>query len=40
MSQDNKRKNYPIVLKFGTVVAFIYQRNVNTKKVDIVNVKK
>ena len=40
MSQANKSKSYPIVLKFGTVVAFIYQRNFSTKKVDIVNVKK
>ena len=24
LSRNNKRKNYPIVLKFGTDVAFIY----------------
>ena len=41
-SYDNKSKNYPIVLKFGTNVAFIYhqiefvaQKNRTIKKKDI-----
>ena len=42
LSHDNKRKNYPIVLKFGTDVAFIYlqiefaaQKNRSITKKDI-----
>ena len=42
LSHDNKSKNYPIVLKFGTDVAFIYlqiefvaQKNRSITKKDI-----
>ena len=46
MSHDNKSKNYPIVLKLGTYVAFIYlqiesvaQKNRSIKKKKIFEIK-